>query len=75
LDASTEEVNEVGGVKIIINGSQNFQSLEIDEDLFRAGDKKKLEDCLLRSVNVAVRKSQNLATEKMKASMPGLPGI
>jgi len=75
LDASTVEVNEVKGVRIIVNGSQNFQSLEIDGTLVNAGDKGKLEDDLLRSVNAAIRQSQNLAAQKMKAVMPGLPGM
>lgn len=72
LDASTVEVNEVKGVKIVINGAQNFQSLELDEDLVNARDKKQLEQDLLRSVNAAIRESQDLAKQKMKAVMPGL---
>ena len=72
LDALTVEVNEVKGVKIVVNGSQNFQSLEIDETLVNVGDKRKLEKDLLRSVNAAVRQAQNLAAQKMKAVMPGL---
>lgn len=75
LDASTVEVNEVKGVKIIINGSQNFQSLQIDEALVNSGNKGRLESDLLRSVNAAIRQSQNLAAQKMKAVMPGLPGM
>jgi DNA-binding protein YbaB len=72
LDASMVEVNEVKGVKIIVNGSQNFQSLEIDETLMKAGDKRRLENDLLRSVNAAVQQSQKLAAQKMRAAMPGL---
>ncbi|MCK5178301.1 MAG: YbaB/EbfC family nucleoid-associated protein [Candidatus Omnitrophica bacterium] len=75
LDASTVEVNEVAGVRIVVSGSQNFQSLEIDEALVNAGDKGKLEGDLLRSVNAAIRQSQSLAAQKMKAVMPGLPGM
>ena len=71
LDASTVEVNEVRGVKIVVSGSQNFRSLEIDETLVNAGDKGKLEADLLRSVNAAIRQSQSLAAQKMKAVMPG----
>ncbi|MCK5083173.1 MAG: YbaB/EbfC family nucleoid-associated protein [Candidatus Omnitrophica bacterium] len=72
LDASIVEVNEVKGVKIVVNGSQNFQSLEIDETLVNAGEKGRLEKDLLRSVNAAIRQSQSLAAQKMKAVMPGL---
>ncbi len=71
LDSSTVEVNEVNGVKIVISGAQNFRSLQIDEALVNAGDKGKLEADLLRSVNAAIKQSQNLAAQKMKAVMPG----
>ena len=70
LDAATVEVNEVSGVKIVVSGSQNFRSLEIDEALVSAG-KVRLEADLLRSVNAAIRRSQDLAAQKMKAVMPG----
>ncbi len=75
LDASLVEVNEVSGVKIVVNGSQNFKSLEIDEALVSAGDAKRLEKDILRSVNAAIKKSQDLAARKMRAVMPGLPGM
>jgi len=75
LDASHVEVNEVNGVKIVVNGAQYFQSLEISESLVSAGDKKQLEADLLRSMNAAIKKSQELAAQKMKAVMPGLSGM
>jgi DNA-binding protein YbaB len=75
LDAATVEINEVRGVKMVVNGSQNFRSLEIDETLLGAENKKKLESDILRSVNKAIEKSQRMAAEKMKAVMPGFPGI
>ena len=76
LDACQVEVTEARGIKIVITGSQNFQSIEIDESLLTAGSKRNLEHDLLRSVNAAIRKSQNLAAEKMK-NMTGfnLPGF
>ena len=75
LDASTVEINEVKGVKVVVTGSQNFRSLEIDETLLGIQNKKKLENDILRSVNKAIERSQRLAAEKMKAVMPGLPGM
>ena len=71
LDATTIEVTEIQGIKIIINGSQNFQSIDIDDSLLSLEDKNKVKGELLRSVNTAIKKSQFLATEKMKA-MTGL---
>lgn len=76
LDSTIVEVNEVSGVKIVINGSQNLQSIELSESFLTADKKSKIESDLLRSFNAAVRKSQNLAAQKMKDAMPGgFPGL
>jgi DNA-binding YbaB/EbfC family protein len=75
LDASLVEVNEVSGIKIVVNGSQNFKSFEIDDTLVSGGNKKELEANILRGVNEAIKKSQNLAAQKMRAVMPGFPGM
>ena len=75
LDASTIEFSDVKGIKIVINGSQNFNSLEIDENFLKPENKKRLESDLLRSLNAAVQKSQVVAAQKMKNVMPGLSGF
>ncbi|HBR14834.1 MAG TPA: nucleoid-associated protein, YbaB/EbfC family [Candidatus Omnitrophica bacterium] len=75
LDSVSVEATDIRGIKIVINGSQNVQSIEIDEALLVAGNKKRFEADLMRSVNTAIRKSQNLAAQKMKAVMPGFPGL
>ena len=76
LDAANIEVAEVLGIKIVINGSQNFKSVEIDPELLNAENKKRLESDLMRALNSAIKKAQNLAAQKMKA-MTGLniPGL
>jgi len=74
LDSTYVETDEVDGVKIVINGSQSFQSISIDENLLNAANKERLESDLLKSVNNAVKESQNLAAQKMKAALPGFPG-
>ena len=75
LDAESVEVTEVQGIKIVINGSQNVQSVEIDEGLLKAGNRTRFETDLLRSMNAAIFKSQSLAAQKMKAVMPSIPGM
>lgn len=72
LDASDVESNEVSGIKIVINGSQQFRSVEIDQSLLGTENKAKLEQDLLRGLNDAIKKSQNLAAQKMKGVLPGL---
>lgn len=76
LDAEIMEVSEVSGIKIVINGSQNFQTIEIEDRYLTAESKKRLETDLLRSVNGAIRRSQAAAAKKMQ-QMAGLdiPGL
>ncbi|VAX37622.1 hypothetical protein MNBD_UNCLBAC01-1640 [hydrothermal vent metagenome] len=72
LDVIFVEVEEVRGIKITINGSQKFKVIDIDEELLSSGNKIRLEKDLLRSINAAVKKSQNTAAQKMQAVMPGM---
>ena len=76
LDGMKVEVNDVEGIKLIVNGTQQVQSLEIDEALLTPQNKKKLESDLLKCLNLATTKSQSLAADKMK-NMAGLniPGL
>ena len=76
LEAIKLEVSEVRGIKIVVNGAQSFQSIEIDEALLSPANKNRVQMDLLRSINTAVKKSQQQAANKMK-NMPGfnLPGM
>lgn len=72
LEAVTVEVSEVNGIKMVVTGVQTFRSVEIDESLFTPANKSRFEADLLRSINAAVKKSQNVAAQKMASVMPGL---
>jgi len=74
LDTQIVDVQQEG-IKIKVNGSQNFQSISISEEYFQEGRKDKLEADLLNSLNSAIAQSQQMAAQKMKESMPGLPGL
>lgn len=67
LDAVTVDVQEVRGIRIAVNGSQHFKSVEIDESLLSAANKARLQADLLRSLNAAIGKSQGVAAQKMKS--------
>ena len=71
LDQITLEVNEVKGIRIVISGSQDFRSVEIDEGLLGAENKNRLQADLLKSINAAIKKSQTAGAQKMAALMPG----
>lgn len=75
LESVIVDVQDVRGIKITINGSQNFQSIEIDETLLTAVNKARLQADLLRSLNAAIGRSQGVAAQKMKFILPGFPGI
>ncbi|MBT6068653.1 nucleoid-associated protein, YbaB/EbfC family [Candidatus Peregrinibacteria bacterium] len=65
---------EQDGVKVIIDGEQKIVKVEISEE---ARANPKLESILEETFNKALKKSQEVAAEKMKAIMGdlGLPGM
>jgi DNA-binding protein YbaB len=76
LETTIIEVQETRGIKMVINGAQIFQSIDIEEGLLNAGNKNRIQMDLLKNMNTAVKRSQQAAANKMK-SMPGfnLPGL
>ena len=76
LEATIIEVQETRGIKVVINGAQIFQSIDIEEGLLSTGNKNRIQMDLLKNMNTAVKRSQQAAANKMK-SMPGfnLPGL
>ncbi len=76
LEATIIEVQETRGIKVVVNGAQIFQSIDIEESLLNAGNKNRIQMDLLKNMNTAVKRSQQAAANKMK-SMPGfnLPGL
>ena len=74
LSAATVEVSDIQGIKVVVSGTQEFQSLTIEGSLIDPAKKEHLENDLLRSLNAAIKKSQNLAAQKMKNMLPGFPG-
>lgn len=76
LEATVIEVNEARGIKLVINGAQIVQSIDIDESLLAPGTKNRIQMDLLKSFNNGVKKSQQAAANKMR-NIPGLnlPGM
>jgi DNA-binding protein YbaB len=76
LEATIIEVQETRGIKVVVNGAQIFRSIEIEESLLSPANKNRIQMDLLRSLNTAVKRSQQAAATKMK-NMPGfnLPGL
>lgn len=71
LDSVMVEVEEVPGIKIVMTGTQDFRSFEINESLLRAENKTQLEKDLLQSMNAAVKKTQSVAAQRIASMGPG----
>ena len=63
-----EGISSDGQVKIVIDGKLKAHSIDITESLLSSCDKEKLECAILSCINDAVKKSQEFATEKVRAS-------
>ena len=76
LEATLIDINEARGVKMVMNGAQIVQSIDIDEGLLVPANKNRLQMDLLKSFNNGVKKSQQAAATKMR-NIPGLnlPGM
>jgi DNA-binding YbaB/EbfC family protein len=58
---------ELGGrIKVVVNGEQKVESIEIDEELFTPSEKESVERFLKQAMTSAVSKSQQTAANKMK---------
>jgi len=75
LDTISVDVSEVAGIKVTVSASLQFKAIEISDAYFQEGRKDRLEADMLRSVNAAIARSQQIAAAKMKESMPGMPGF
>jgi len=63
------------GVTVVINGEQEIVSVTLSDDAL--GNKKQMEDSLVKALNKAIKKSQQIGAELMKDVMGGLniPGL
>ena len=75
--AQLEIEAEEGGVVVVVNGSQEVVSVEYDEDMLGPDNKIRLEKDTITALARAMKKSQEIAAEKMKPLMGGmgLPGM
>ncbi len=66
-----------GAIEIEITGKQELKSIKIDPDVIDPDDVEMLEDLILASINEAIKKSQDLASERMERLTGGLniPGL
>ncbi|MFC1924187.1 YbaB/EbfC family nucleoid-associated protein [Chloroflexota bacterium] len=78
LGNTTVEASTGGeAVTIVIDGQQNVRSVKISPDAVDPQDVQLLEDLVLSAINEAIRKSQDLAQERLGGLTGGLkiPGL
>jgi len=72
--ANTHIFSEVDGVKVTVSGEQEIIEIEfLNDDII--GDKVRLSKAIKEACNKAFKKAQQVAAEKMKAVMGGMPGM
>jgi len=76
LENTTIDIQDVQGIQLSITGAQKFKSVHIDESLLNSANKGQFEQDLLKSLNAAIKKSQDAGTQKMKdvtgLNIPGM---
>ncbi len=65
---------ESDGIKITVNGAQSLVKVEIIDEAVLS-DPRKVEKAIMDAANRAMKKSQQVSAEKMKALMGGMPGM
>lgn len=76
--ARTVEATAGGGiVKVVVNGKQEVQAVEIKPEAVDPEDVEMLQDLVLAAVNEAIRKSQEMVANEMAKITGGLkiPGL
>jgi len=76
-DERIEATSGGGMVKVIADGQQNIVELKIDPEAVDPEDVEMLEDLVLAAISEAIRKSRDLAEERLGAFTKGmkLPGL
>ncbi len=78
LATKTVEATAGGGmVKIIANGGQKLESIELEKEVVDPEDIEMLQDLILAAVNDALKKSQDMVASEMNKLTGGLkiPGM
>jgi len=76
-DERVEGTSGGGTVKVVADGQQNVIEIRIDPEAVDPDDVEMLEDLVLAAVSEALRKSRDLAEERMGAFTKGMkiPGL
>ena len=84
LEEANKQINEKefegsasnGLVKVVINGENRIQSIDINKEILNADDKEMIEDLIMIAVNDAIDKAEDYKKDRYgsMASALGIPG-
>jgi DNA-binding YbaB/EbfC family protein len=66
-----------GAVKVTVTGDNKVKNVDIQDDVFKSGDREMLQDLILTAVNEALKVAKTTSDEQMSKitggfSMPGM---
>ncbi len=66
-----------GAVKVTVNGENQIKAIEIQDDVFKSGDKDMLQDMLLTAANDALKTAKDTSAKEMEKITGGMniPGL
>lgn len=66
-----------GAVKVVVFGTNQFKSVDIQQDVFASGDKDMLQDLILTAANEALRLAKTTSEQELGKITGGfsLPGM
>ena len=76
-DTMVEASSGKGAVKVIMDGQQKIQSIEISPEVIDREKPKLLEELVLKAVSEAIAKSQKVAAKQLRGLTGGfkIPGL
>jgi hypothetical protein len=66
-----------GAVKVTVNGENQIKAIEIQDDVFKSGDKDMLQDMVLTAANDALKTAKDTSAKEMEKITGGMniPGL
>jgi nucleoid-associated protein EbfC len=66
-----------GAVKVTVNGDNQIKAIDIQDDVFKSGDKEMLQDMLLTAANDALKTAKDTSAKEMEKITGGMniPGL
>jgi hypothetical protein len=66
-----------GAVKVTVNGENQIKAIEIQDDVFKSGDKDMLQDMVLTGANDALKTAKDTSAKEMEKITGGMniPGL